>query len=81
MPVSAGHRGPKPLLIKLPTLKDEAKYIVEQFKAAHRDGTAWKDMAILYRNWDPVGKLINQAFAAAGIPIPTGGYPRCEHSD
>jgi hypothetical protein len=69
LPVSAGHHGPQPLLIKLPTLKDEAKYIVEQFKAAHMDGTAWKDMAILYRNWNPVGKLINEAFAAAGIPI------------
>jgi superfamily I DNA/RNA helicase len=50
-------------------LKDEASYIIEQFKAAHRDGTAWKDMAILYRNWNPVGKLINDAFAKAGIPI------------
>lgn len=69
LPISAGQHGPKPLLIKLPTLKDEAKYIVEQFKAAHQDGTAWKDMAILYRNWNPVGKLINDAFAIAGIPI------------
>ena len=79
LPVSAGHHGPKPLLIKLPTLKDEAKYIVEQFKAAHRDGTAWKDMAILYRNWNPVGKLINEAFAAAGIPIT--GHKKIEFGD
>jgi superfamily I DNA/RNA helicase len=63
LPISGGQRGPKPLLIKLPTLKDEASYIIEQFKAAHRDGTAWKDMAILYRNWNPVGKAINDAFA------------------
>lgn len=69
LPVSAGLHGPKPMLIKLPTLRDEAKYIIEQFKAAHRDGTAWKDMAILYRNWNPVGRVINDAFAAAGIPI------------
>jgi hypothetical protein len=69
LPISGGQRGPKPLLIKLPTLKDEASYIIEQFKAAHRDGTAWKDMAILYRNWNPVGKAINDAFAKAGIPI------------
>lgn len=26
-------------------------------------------MAILYRNWDPVGKVINDALAAARIPI------------
>lgn len=68
-PVSAGRHGPKPLLIKLPTLKDEAKCIVEQFKAAHRDGTAWKDMAVLYRHWDPVGKTIIRAFENAGVPI------------
>lgn len=68
-PVSAGRHGPKPLLIKLPTLKDEAKCIVEQFKAAHRDGAAWKDMAVLYRHWDPVGKTIIRAFENAGVPI------------
>lgn len=79
MPVSAGHRGPKPLLIKLPSLKDEAKYIVEQFKAAHRAGTAWKDMAVLYRHWDPVGKTINDAFNAAGVPIT--GHKRIEFGD
>lgn len=79
LPISAGHHGPKPMLIKLPTLKDEAKYIVEQFKAAHLDGTAWKDMAILYRNWNPVGKLINDAFAAAGIPIT--GHKKIEFGD
>jgi hypothetical protein len=79
LPVSAGQRGPKPMLIKLPTLKDEAKYIIEQFKAAHRDGTAWKDMAILYRNWNPVGKVINEAFAAAGIPIT--GHKNIEFGD
>jgi len=79
MPTSAGHRGPKPMLIKLPTLKDEAKYIVEQFRAAHRDGTAWKDMAILYRNWDSVGKVVNDAFAAAGIPIT--GHKKIEFGD
>lgn len=79
LPISAGHRGPKPMLIKLPTLKDEAKYIVEQFKTAHRDGTAWKDMAVLYRNWDPVGKVINDAFAAAGIPIT--GHKKIEFGD
>jgi superfamily I DNA/RNA helicase len=78
-PVSAGRHGPKPLLIKLPTLKEEARYIVEQFKAAHRDGTAWKDMAILYRNWNPVGQLINEAFAAAGIPIT--GHKNIEFGD
>ena len=68
-PVSAGHHGPKPLLIKLPSLKEEAKYIVEQFKAAHNDGTAWKDMAVLYRRWDPVGKSVSELLRKACIPF------------
>ena len=68
-PVSAGHHGPKPLLIKLPSLKEEAKYIVEQFKAAHNDGTAWKDMAVLYRRWDPVGKAVSELLRKACIPF------------
>ncbi len=79
LPISAGNHGPKPLLIKLPTLRDETKYIIEQFKAANRDGTAWKDMAVLYRNWNPVGKVINDAFAAAGIPIT--GHKNIEFGD
>ncbi|MEE4239000.1 MAG: 3'-5' exonuclease, partial [Anderseniella sp.] len=79
LPISGGQRGPKPLLIKLPTLRDEAKYIVEQFKAAHREGTPWKDMAILYRHWDPVGKVVNDVFAAAGIPIT--GHKKIEFGD
>lgn len=79
LPISGGRHGPKPLLIRLPTLKDEARYIIEQFKAAHRDGTAWKDMAVLYRNWNPVGKVISDAFAEAGIPIT--GHKRIEFGD
>jgi len=79
LPISGGQRGPKPLLIKLPTLRDEAKYIVEQFRAAHREGTPWKDMAILYRHWDPVGKVVNDVFAAAGIPIT--GHKKIEFGD
>ncbi len=68
MPVSAGIHGPKPMLIKLPTIKEEAQYIAEQFRAAHKDGTPWKDMAILYRHWDPVGKAVNEVLQKAGIP-------------
>lgn len=78
-PISAGRHGPRPQLIKLPTLKDETRYLIEQFEAAHRDGTAWKDMAILYRNWNPVGKTINDAFKKAGIPIT--GHKSIEFGD
>lgn len=69
LPISAGRHGPKPLLIKLPSLMEEARYIVEQFKIAHKAGTPWKDMAILYRNWHPVGKTVRKALITAGIPF------------
>lgn len=69
MPVSAGRQGPKPLLIKLPSLTQQARYIAQQLKAAHQDGMAWKDMAVLYRHWDPIGKTINNALTGAGIPF------------
>ena len=36
-------------------------------------------MAILYRNWNPVGKVINDAFTAAGIPIT--GHKNIEFGD
>jgi Nuclease-related domain/UvrD-like helicase C-terminal domain/AAA domain len=68
VPVSAGRHGAKPVLIKLPTLQDEARHIAERFKAVHEEGTPWRDMAILYRHWDPVGKSVNHALRAAGIP-------------
>lgn len=68
-PVSAGRRGSEPLLIRLPNLQEEAKYIVEQFKLAHQDGTPWRDMAILYRSWNPVGKAVKNALITARIPF------------
>jgi hypothetical protein len=49
-PVSAGRRGAKPLLIKLPTIHDEAEEIAEILTEANRKGIQWKDMAVLY--WD-----------------------------
>jgi hypothetical protein len=68
-PISAGRSGQKPVLVKLPSLQDEAMYIADRLKAAHRDGTPWKDMAVLYRHWDPVGKLVNDCLRAEGIPV------------
>lgn len=53
-PISAGRRGTKPLLIKLPTLRDEADEIARRLKDAHQSGVDWKDMAILY--WDAKDK-------------------------
>lgn len=68
-PMSAGRHGPRPIIINLPTLGDESEWIINQLKEANRMGTPWKDMAVLYRNYDPVGKLMNQKLKSAGVPV------------
>lgn len=67
-PVSAGRHGRKPMYIKLPGLKEEGKYLAERLKAAHEEGMPWKDMAVLYRHWNPVGKAVTDVLRTAGIP-------------
>jgi superfamily I DNA/RNA helicase len=67
-PVSAGRVGPKPIRIKLPTLLDEAKFIAKALQEAHKEGIAWKEMAILYRHWHPTGKAIESALKRCKIP-------------
>jgi hypothetical protein len=49
-PVSCGRDGEAPLIIRLPTLRAEAQQVVELLSAAHREGHAWGDMAILCRH-------------------------------
>jgi hypothetical protein len=49
-PISAGRRGTKPLLVKLPTIHAEADEIARRLIEANQKGVAWKDMAVLY--WD-----------------------------
>ncbi|MDD2734219.1 MAG: 3'-5' exonuclease [Desulfuromonadaceae bacterium] len=53
-PLSAGRRGTRPLLVKLPTIRAEADEIASRLKEANRKGIAWKDMAVLY--WDHTDK-------------------------
>lgn len=53
-PISAGRRGARPILVKLPTIKDEADEIANLLNEAHQRGVAWKDMAVLY--WDAMDK-------------------------
>jgi UvrD-like helicase C-terminal domain/Nuclease-related domain/AAA domain len=49
-PVSCGREGPEPLIIRLPSLRDEAVKLAELLSAAHQEGHAWGDMAILCRH-------------------------------
>jgi hypothetical protein len=49
-PVSCGRDGEAPLIVRLPTLREEVGQVVELLASAHREGHAWADMAILCRH-------------------------------
>jgi len=46
-PVSCGREGQAPVIIKLPSLRDEAFAIADHLASAHKEGFAWGDMAVL----------------------------------
>jgi len=50
-PISCGREGQAPILIKLPSLREEAFAIADQLSHAHKEGHAWGDMAILCADW------------------------------
>ena len=68
-PLSAGRNGPQPLVIALPSIAEEARYIAERLKEAHRLGTPWRDMAVIYRDYRAAGKPLIGTLRGAGIPV------------
>lgn len=68
VPVSAGRKGVAPVVIKLPTLAAEGAWVAAKLKEAHAAGTAWRDMAVLYRHYDPVCKTLLTEFRQQGVP-------------
>ncbi len=50
-PVSCGRDGQDPVIVRLPSLRDEALKIAELLSAAHQEGYAWGDMAIICRHY------------------------------
>jgi len=67
-PQTAGRRGPKPQLIKLPNFKQETEYLLGQVQQFHDQGTPWNEMAIVYRTkW--MAQQISDRFKQAGIPL------------
>lgn len=50
-PVSCGREGHAPVVVRLPGVRDEAIKIAELLGAAHQEGYAWGDMAILCRHY------------------------------
>ena len=50
-PISCGRDGQEPLIIRLPTLRDESRKIAELLSDAHQEGHAWGDMAVICRDY------------------------------
>lgn len=50
-PISCGREGHEPVVIRLPSLRDEALKIAELLSAAHQEGHAWGDMAVICRHY------------------------------
>lgn len=59
-PISCGRDGQEPLIVRLPTPRDEPAKIAELLASAHQEGHAWGDMAILCRDHESM----NQCAAA-----------------
>jgi hypothetical protein len=66
-PVSCGRDGAAPVILRLPYPRDEAFAVADHLKAAHQEGFAWGDMAILCRDWDGM-ELCAKALAQRGLP-------------
>ncbi len=67
-PVSCGREGQAPLIIKLPTLRDEAAAIADHLGQAHKEGFAWGDMAVLCADWKTMD-LCASALAQRKLPF------------
>ena len=48
-PETAGRQGVKPMLIELPSFREEVRYVAKQVRDLHDQGTAWNDIGIIYR--------------------------------
>jgi hypothetical protein len=67
-PQSAGRHGPKPELIRLPSFKQEADYLIERVRQFQERGTAWNEMAIIYRSRF-MGEQIYKRLQTAQLPV------------
>ncbi len=66
-PVSCGREGAPPIVIRLPSVRDEASKIAELLAQAHNDGHPWGDMAVICRaRW--IGDECAKALARRRLP-------------
>ena len=67
-PISCGREGEAPIIIRLPTLRDEAFAIADHLASAHKEGHAWGDMANLCADWKTMD-LCADALAQRKLPF------------
>ena len=67
-PISCGRDGEAPLIIRLPTLRQEAQAIADHLASAHLQGHAWGDMAVLCADWK-TRDLCAQVLHQRGLPL------------
>lgn len=67
-PMSAGRRGPKPVLIELPNMKAELELVADRVAEASRLGVPWNEIAVLYRRYS-LGRDIAELLGRRGIPF------------
>jgi Nuclease-related domain/UvrD-like helicase C-terminal domain/AAA domain len=76
-PISCGREGQAPILIRLPSLREEAYAIAEHLGNAHKEGHAWGDMAILchdYATMDLCATALNQRHLPFHVRKRSGDY-------
>jgi hypothetical protein len=76
-PISCGREGQAPILIKLPSLREEAYAIADHLSHAHKEGHAWGDMAILCADWrtmDLCADALHQRKLPFNVRKRTGEY-------
>ncbi len=66
-PVNCGRDGQAPVIIKVPTLRDEAFAIADHLASAHQEGFAWGDMTVLCADWKTID-LCASALAHRKLP-------------
>jgi hypothetical protein len=66
-PISCGRDGHAPVVIRLPSLRDEARKVAELLSAAHEQGFAWGDMAIICRRHHVMDEC-SAALRQRGLP-------------
>ena len=78
-PLSAGGAGEAPQVVQLPSAQAEAEFVVRHLQAAHRAGTPWGEMAVIYRDYYRDAKTIRKLLPRHGVP--TVYFDDATHAD